>query len=459
MPRQFVRNFGTCLTSPGTINIYATGGTTSIPACNASMSVSCWFKMKARLTSQTIWSFDDGATHQYTLGLNGSGTLQIGKWGGTALVSAPTLPQLGVWHHAVYTYNGTTHRLYIDGVEVANAGTATTSGTPSSLTFFDYSGHNQGFNGSIDDFRTYTARVLSAAEVSSLYYGFNPTTTGLVFWYGFDEGSGTTLVDSSGTGNTGTISGPTYSTDVFTIPRTIIPTYNIGSALQFNGSTQYGVKVGSVTAVNDNFTMSCWAYINALPSAAATFVTNGNTAANGYSLEITNTGLLRTEYHFVAFYNSGSTLSTLTWYHLLLVRRNGTSQHYVNGVASGSTSSSTPNAPNTNTGIGNSFSSSQAAGSNYFSGILDDVRIYARALDVQEIKDLANMLPVSSNSLKGWWKLDDGSGTSATDSSGNVNTLSLANTPTWVTPGHVLNAGRVPINTTRTLTGTRTVVS
>lgn len=38
-----------------------------------------------------------------------------------------------------------------------------------------------------------------------------------------------------------------------------------------------------------------------------------------------------------------------------------------------------------------------------------------------------------TTSLQGWWKLDDGSGTSAADSSGNANTGTLSNTPTWVT--------------------------
>ena len=38
-----------------------------------------------------------------------------------------------------------------------------------------------------------------------------------------------------------------------------------------------------------------------------------------------------------------------------------------------------------------------------------------------------------SQSLRGYWKLDDGSGTNATDSSGNANTLAMTGSPGWVT--------------------------
>ncbi|QQS15436.1 MAG: LamG domain-containing protein [Candidatus Moraniibacteriota bacterium] len=38
-----------------------------------------------------------------------------------------------------------------------------------------------------------------------------------------------------------------------------------------------------------------------------------------------------------------------------------------------------------------------------------------------------------SQSLRGYWKLDDGTGTNATDSSGNGNTLAMTGSPSWVT--------------------------
>jgi hypothetical protein len=51
----------------------------------------------------------------------------------------------------------------------------------------------------------------------------------------------------------------------------------------------------------------------------------------------------------------------------------------------------------------------------------------------------------TTTGLVGWWKLDDGSGTSAADSSGNGNTGTLINTPTWTTG---INKGALTLNGT-----------
>ena len=48
---------------------------------------------------------------------------------------------------------------------------------------------------------------------------------GLVAAYGFDEGTGTTVADTSGNGNTGTVAGPTWTIGKF------------GAALSFDGRT------------------------------------------------------------------------------------------------------------------------------------------------------------------------------------------------------------------------------
>lgn len=42
----------------------------------------------------------------------------------------------------------------------------------------------------------------------------------------------------------------------------------------------------------------------------------------------------------------------------------------------------------------------------------------------------------TTNGLVGYWKLNDGSGTSAVDSSGGGNTGTLTNGPTWTTAGY-----------------------
>lgn len=70
-------------------------------------------------------------------------------------------------------------------------------------------------------------------------------------------------------------------------------------------------------------------------------------------------------------------------------------------------------------------------------GIISEVRIYDRALNEIEIKALYNGQDVTGN-LRGLWKLDEGSGLTAYDSSGNNNHGTLVNGPVWFTGGDIV---------------------
>src|SRR6266480_2801452 len=67
-------------------------------------------------------------------------------------------------------------------------------------------------------------------------------------WWRFDEGSGSTTVDASGNGHTGTLLGsPTWSSGV------------AGSALSFNGNSQAViVESGPILGAKPSFTIEAW---------------------------------------------------------------------------------------------------------------------------------------------------------------------------------------------------------
>jgi hypothetical protein len=76
----------------------------------------------------------------------------------------------------------------------------------------------------------------------------------------------------------------------------------------------------------------------------------------------------------------------------------------------------------------------------YFTGFIDEVRIYNRALNDEEIKNnYQSNIPIE-NGLVGWWPLDEGSGNIAYDHSENKNNGTLINGPSWV-EGKVLAPG------------------
>jgi hypothetical protein len=70
----------------------------------------------------------------------------------------------------------------------------------------------------------------------------------------------------------------------------------------------------------------------------------------------------------------------------------------------------------------------------YFKGIIGEVRIYDRTLNTTEVQALYHGQDVTG-SLRGYWKLDEGSGTIAYDSSGNGNNGTLKNGPVWFVGG------------------------
>jgi hypothetical protein len=63
----------------------------------------------------------------------------------------------------------------------------------------------------------------------------------------------------------------------------------------------------------------------------------------------------------------------------------------------------------------------------YLRGILDDVRVYNRALIPSEVEGLSQYGP----GPVGWWKMDEGSGTTANDTSGNGRTGTLQDGAGW----------------------------
>jgi len=71
---------------------------------------------------------------------------------------------------------------------------------------------------------------------------------------------------------------------------------------------------------------------------------------------------------------------------------------------------------------------------NRYQGIASEVHFYNRALSAAEIEDIYRHQDVTDG-LIGYWKLNEGSGTIAHDSTANNNTGTLVGDPVWFTGG------------------------
>jgi hypothetical protein len=185
--------------------------------------------------------------------------------------------------------------------------------------------------------------------------------------------------DSSSNGNNATLNGSaSYSTDA-----------RLGSAsLSINGSNGYLSTAGNVTTVTDNLTLAAWVKWAGATSGNQFIINNGNTGANGYGLFLqrSNNDNLTILLGGKAFVASSVKLSVGTWTHVAAVRESGLWKLYVAGNAVSLTggASTAPNVPSERTTVG-----ANNAGTENFSGLIDDARVYDKALTASEVQALA----------------------------------------------------------------------
>ncbi|MCA9402288.1 MAG: DUF2341 domain-containing protein [Candidatus Omnitrophica bacterium] len=212
---------------------------------------------------------------------------------------------------------------------------------------------------------------------------------GLIGYWKFDD-TATSSADSSGYGHTGSWSGnPTPSTD-----RPLLKMRNRYS-LDFNGSTDF-INAGDQDIYRglDELTLSVWVKQSATGPNQAVIGHWGNTTprdSRKFLIRI-NDGDIQGFVFTTEPAQEGGTFSTtdLTddWHHLALTWDGSTLRMYIDGAVSGTTFSGSGALNDTsqnNFYIGND----EGGSGTFFNGLLDDVRVYNRALTAVEIGRLA----------------------------------------------------------------------
>jgi len=248
-------------------------------------------------------------------------------------------------------------------------------------------------NGGLAPTTSYTYRVRATdvggnlgpySNTATVTTGAGTSSVGLVAAYAFEEGSGTTVADASGNGNTGSITAATWST-----------AGKFGKALSFNGTSARVLIPDSPTLdLTSAFTLEGWAFPTATQAVWRTLVDKdvdryylmtSSDATGGPAVGGTFTN--GTQLYAPA------ALAANTWTHLAATYDRTTLRLYVNGVQVASRSSTTAvdtSANNLNIGA-NSYGE-------YFAGRIDEVRVYNRALTVNEIQtDMATPITTTGS--------------------------------------------------------------
>lgn len=210
--RVATRDMGTALRFDG-VDDSVTATDTSNPFTSGG-TLASWFILSTTAANQSIIG--------NSLNLNGfamiyrSAGLRTEAGNGTNTVTTAGVRLVpGRAYFGVSTFDGVNIQTYINGV-LADAPVARTSIGPSVSAITIAKGAGGSFDymrGTIDESRVWN-RALTATEIANMYYNNIVPRNGLVAEYLFNEGSGTTALDTSGNGNVGTITGATYTTDV-----------------------------------------------------------------------------------------------------------------------------------------------------------------------------------------------------------------------------------------------------
>jgi hypothetical protein len=197
---------------------------------------------------------------------------------------------------------------------------------------------------------------------------------GLMGWWRFDEVTGTVANDSSGNANSGTV----YGAAIW-----VAGIY--GHALSFNGVDNY-VAIPYINLGTSALTYSLW------------FNTQSVNTQNLLSLMST---LIRISPGSIAWFCDvtqsvvyvGATINTNTWYNLVITQSGTTYTVYLNGTQIGTGTVVTINNGNLDNAIG------AYGGTANFNGVIDEVRVYNRALYAAEVVESFQNVPDFSSRL------------------------------------------------------------
>ncbi len=356
------------------------------------------------------------------------------------------------WHHFAAVKNGTTGiYLYVDGVLIDEDTSLAANGSLVNAASFyvgiDADGSSNSWDGFIDEVKV-VRQARSAAQVLTDYLGSGVPATGngpVAHWK-FDENTGTATYDSTSNGNNST----TWTGN------TTWAAGKYGSALSFDGTDDV-VRFTETTSTDlggsSSYTLAAWFKTTANFSNNAVILSKYNATGTlpfGLYLNPSEQGVFQ-------FGDAGSNIVTITgatalndggWHHIVGVRDVGadTAYLYIDGKLIGSSNDIT-----TSSMVNNNDISIGNAGTSYlaydFNGQIDDVRIYDYARSAtQVLEDINANLPPGvsasfgsdqsylSNGLVGYWKMDENTGTTTSDSSGNNNTSStFSGDVSWVT--------------------------
>ncbi len=387
-----------------------------------------------------FWLQDDDASH------------------GSTLTTTTNVLDVGVWQHVAVTYDTATDlaKIYVDGAEVASKTVTDFTLNTGTAQLFSAGSDNGGFpmDGQMDNVRVWSeARTVDQIR-EGMTQSYDYDTSNLVGQYTFDDVSGTTVRDTalsySGTthvgGQDGTLNGSATIVDSGTGGPIVTPGFD--NAVSFDGTNDL-IDFTAPIAPTGTAARTFMLWARSSSTASQTLIDYGaNTGGvadqfqfgiNQWDDNGNNRGISLDAQPGAITWQPATSPTDGQWHHYAIVIPAGGSLRdilvYQDGVLLTTVSAlyNNDNAAINTSVTGNLRLGSQSDGNRDFNGQMAEVSVWSTALSGSQINDyMTQSLSGEEAGLSGYWKLDEGSGTSVGDSSngGHDGTITGA---TWVT--------------------------
>src|SRR3989344_1398323 len=352
------------------------------------------------------------------------------------IASDSNVVNLNKWQHVAVSWNGANATFYANGVA---QGSPVLSAVPTanavSISIGNETTNDRDFNGLIDEVRVYN-RALSAGGISTFYkngatpkFNVSPTkylTDGLVGYWTMDGSKVNwatgAVTDSSGFNNTGTITNMATSTGV--------AIGKLGQALNFDGVND-SVNAGDIAAIDAATTLSVSAWVKHASITDDDIITSkGDTGLSSpFTFFRDNVGSVSVRTDVYAVFINGTTDCRLetatnsspldTWTHVAMTFQAGSAtglRIYINGVEDANSPASASTSNDIDASVNAWTIGLTASGATPFNGLIDEIRVYNRALSAKEIQTLYNIGATTkfnvsptkylTDGLVGYWTMD-----------------------------------------------------
>ncbi len=345
------RHGGNAVSFPGNNNAsygYLTLDNAIVPETGP-WTFEAWIRVNSSSSRQTLISW-------YQNSVTGRGYVQVrdnadtGREGCVTIISigsstlsltGTTRVDDGAWHHVVAERDGNVWSIWIDGTRDAQ----TTLSVPCYTGINTRIGHSYNtaspwypMGGLMRDVRFSTSARYQGAATITVPSEDQTTTTGyaLLCCQSFDPftdktGNRTITVNNSSSIFVEQVGAGPYDAQEYSAASNGGSLSNDGTGTNYLSVTSSDFEFGT----SDDFVIEAWVYPKETPSNAAQVIDNRG-AANGFNLAFTSANKFfnQSEPLSQQFESTAKTLNQ--WYHVAVVRYNGTRRLFVNGVSEGS---------------------------------------------------------------------------------------------------------------------------